>query len=185
MITWSYVGKLANTLLVFAFLTMLVFAILASAPQTLTFAGIAPAGAPAFIAPDQSFIGTAPCSAQRVWVMMRWARGVVAAAAAITWFAGERRYERRAVSAAVVPTSPPARAQGAARRPRARRIEGTQQHTVLSPARWSPFGGSPPKIAPHTRLIEIAAGIRRAPGQTGNVKLKMSPAVARLPWAHA
>ena len=60
MITWSYVGKLANTLLVFAFLTMLVFAILASAPQTLTFAGIAPAGAPAFIAPDQSFIGTGP-----------------------------------------------------------------------------------------------------------------------------
>ena len=67
----------------------------------------------------------APCSAQRVRVMTRWAWGVIAAAVAIARLEGERRYGRRAVSAAVGPTSPPARAKGPAQRPIGEKREGT------------------------------------------------------------
>ena len=65
----------------------------------------------------------APCSAQPVWVLVPWTLGAVAAAVAMR-LEGERRYERRAVSAAAVPASPPARAKRAAQRPRARKTEG-------------------------------------------------------------
>ena len=85
-----------------------------------------------------------PCPAQwarvrRMRVMVRWARGVAAAAVAIMRLESERQYERRAGSAAVaitqqerrtgsaavVPASPLARAQGPAQRSTARTIEGT------------------------------------------------------------
>src|ERR1700726_4846122 len=57
-----------------------------------------------------------PCPAQwarvrRLRVMVRWARGVAAAAVAIARLGSEPQYERRAGSAAVVPASPLARAQ--------------------------------------------------------------------------
>src|ERR1700676_159471 len=71
-----------------------------------------------------------PCPAQwarvrRMRVMVRWARGVAAAAVAIARLGSEPQYERRAGSAAVVPASPLARAQGPAQRSIARTIEGT------------------------------------------------------------
>ena len=67
----------------------------------------------------------APCLAQRALVLVRLARGEVAAAAAITRLMSEWRYERRAVSAAAVPASALARSQGRAQRPIARKVEGT------------------------------------------------------------
>ena len=101
------------------------------------------------------------CSALRV--LVHWAWGVVAAA--VARLESERRYERRAVSAAVELVSAAVRAQGLAQRPVARKIERTEQHSIVLPARQSSCGGA-------TTIIEMTAELRRAPGQTANVNIE-------------